>query len=366
MKKLRHLLAVFLGLSTCGTLLVLYATRGERGADSNPPSSAERRNSVTRGLPEPLPALTGYINFIDRKVFFKASHMRLLNKIRAHKDITMDRRLAESGNNGVLSWLATGDQWCPAWALQVHCKSCALVTSSGHLIGSKRGAEIDQVECVIRMNDAPTLGYQEDVGRRTSLRVVAHSSIQRLLQKGSQLLNASREPAFIFWGPSSCLRRDGKGRLYNQLQLIHRIAPRLKLHTISRQKMLHFDQLFERETGKDRKTSNSWLSTGWFTMIIALELCDRIDVYGMVPPNLCRDPTHRQVPYHYYEPSGIDECTMYMSHELGRKGSHHRFITEKRVFARWAKKYSIHFHQPEWGPGSESAAANLTGAGGSQ
>ncbi|XP_062920794.1 alpha-N-acetylgalactosaminide alpha-2,6-sialyltransferase 5 isoform X2 [Mobula hypostoma] len=318
MKKLRHLLAVFLGLSTCGTLLVLYATRGERGADSNPPSSAERRNSVTHGLPEPLPALTGYINFIDRK------------------------------------------------ALQVHCKSCALVTSSGHLIGSKRGAEIDQVECVIRMNDAPTLGYQEDVGRRTSLRVVAHSSIQRLLQKGSQLLNASREPAFIFWGPSSCLRRDGKGRLYNQLQLIHRIAPRLKLHTISRQKMLHFDQLFERETGKDRKTSNSWLSTGWFTMIIALELCDRIDVYGMVPPNLCRDPTHRQVPYHYYEPSGIDECTMYMSHELGRKGSHHRFITEKRVFARWAKKYSIHFHQPEWGPGSESAAANLTGADGSQ
>ncbi|XP_072918694.1 alpha-N-acetylgalactosaminide alpha-2,6-sialyltransferase 5 isoform X2 [Hemitrygon akajei] len=318
MKKLRHLIAVFLGLSTCGTLLVLYATKGERGADSNPPTSAERRNSVTRELPEPLPALTGYINFIDRK------------------------------------------------ALQVHCNSCALVTSSGHLIGSKRGAEIDQVECVIRMNDAPTRGYQEDVGRRTSLRVVAHSSIQRLLQKGSELLNASRQAAFIFWGPSSCMRRDGKGRLYNQLQLIHRMAPHLKLHTISRQKMLHFDQLFKRETGKDRKTSNSWLSTGWFTMIIALELCDRIDVYGMVPPELCRDPTHQQVPYHYYEPSGIDECTMYMSHELGHKGSHHRFITEKRVFARWAKKYSIHFHQPEWGPGSESAAANLTRADGSQ
>ncbi|XP_072918696.1 alpha-N-acetylgalactosaminide alpha-2,6-sialyltransferase 5 isoform X4 [Hemitrygon akajei] len=283
MKKLvRHLIAVFLGLSTCGTLLVLYATKGERGADSNPPTSAERRNSVTRELPEPLPALTGYINFIDRK------------------------------------------------ALQVHCNSCALVTSSGHLIGSKRGAEIDQVECVIRMNDAPTRGYQEDVGRRTSLRVVAHSSIQRLLQKGSELLNASRQAAFIFWGPSSCMRRDGKGRLYNQLQLIHRMAPHLKLHTISRQKMLHFDQLFKRETGKDR------------------------------------DPTHQQVPYHYYEPSGIDECTMYMSHELGHKGSHHRFITEKRVFARWAKKYSIHFHQPEWGPGSESAAANLTRADGSQ
>ncbi|XP_069798488.1 alpha-N-acetylgalactosaminide alpha-2,6-sialyltransferase 5 [Narcine bancroftii] len=303
---LRRAIVVFLGLSACGTLLVLYSTKGERRGGSKLPGSAEGWSTGRDRRPEPA-ALTGYINLIDRK------------------------------------------------GLQVHCNSCALVTSSGHLTGSRRGAEIDHAECVIRMNDAPTRGYQEDVGQRTSLRVVAHSSIQQLLQKGGELLNASREPAFIFWGPSSCMRRDGKGRLYNQLQLIHRSVPGLRLHTITRQKMLHFDQLFERETGKDRKMSNSWLSTGWFTMIIALELCDTIDVYGMVPPDLCRDPAHRQVPYHYYEPTGIDECTMYISHELGRKGSHHRFITEKRVFAKWAKKYSIHFHEPEWEPGSEVA-----------
>lgn len=37
-----------------------------------------------------------------------------------------------------------------------------------------------------------------------------------------------------------------------------------------------------------RKSSNSWLSTGWFTMVIALELCDRTNVFGMVPPEFCR------------------------------------------------------------------------------
>lgn len=37
-----------------------------------------------------------------------------------------------------------------------------------------------------------------------------------------------------------------------------------------------------------RRISNSWLSTGWFTMTIALELCDRINVYGMVAPDFCR------------------------------------------------------------------------------
>lgn len=64
--------------------------------------------------------------------------------------------------------------------LKMHCRDCALVTSSGHLLRSGQGPQIDQTECVIRMNDAPTRGYGRDVGNRTSLRVIAHSSIQRI------------------------------------------------------------------------------------------------------------------------------------------------------------------------------------------
>uniref|UniRef100_A0A8C0BXX1 Alpha-N-acetylgalactosaminide alpha-2,6-sialyltransferase 5 n=1 Tax=Buteo japonicus TaxID=224669 RepID=A0A8C0BXX1_9AVES len=234
--------------------------------------------------------------------------------------------------------------------LKMHCKSCALVTSSGHLLGSKQGDRIDETECVIRMNDAPTRGYGKDVGNKTSLRVIAHSSIQRILRNRNELLNMSRGAVFIFWGPSSYMRRDGKGLVYNNLQLMNQILPQLKAYMISRHKMLQFDDLFKRETGKDRKISNTWLSTGWFTMTIALELCDRINVYGMVPPDFCRDPNHLSVPYHYYEPLGPDECTMYISHERGRKGSHHRFITEKRVFENWARTFNIHFFQPDWKP----------------
>lgn len=144
-----------------------------------------------------------------------------------------------------------------------------------------------------------------------------------------------------------------------------------------------------------RKRSNSWLSTGWFTMAIAVEICDRINVYGMIPPEFCKwdflfhihhnavgsllcilcfhsnlivfwwfmtiSVTHvtvllrspnlePSVPYHYYEPAGPDECKMYLSHEQGRHGSHHRFITEKRVFANWARMFNIHFYQPYWRP----------------
>lgn len=78
-------------------------------------------------------------------------------------------------------------------------------------------------------------------------------------------------------------------------------------------------------------------------------LCSSLTVISL---SSHRDPKHPSVPYHYYEPSGPDECTMYLSHERGRKGSHHRFITEKRVFKNWARTFNIHFFQPDWKPES--------------
>ncbi|VTJ67654.1 Hypothetical predicted protein [Marmota monax] len=143
-------------------------------------------------------------------------------------------------------------QWPGERPLKMHCRDCALVTSSGHLLHSRQGPQIDQTECVIRMNDAPTRGYGRDVGNRTSLRVIAHSSIQRILRNRHDLLNVSQGTVFIFWGPSSYMRRDGKGQVYNNLQLLSQVLPRLKAFMITRHKMLHFDELFKQETGKDR------------------------------------------------------------------------------------------------------------------
>lgn len=149
----------------------------------------------------------------------------------------------------------TFDLWpltSPPQPLRMHCRTCALVTSSGHLTGSKRGEDIDRSECVIRMNDAPSVGYQRDVGQRTSLRVIAHSSLQRVLRSRQELLNASQDTVFIFWGPSSSMRRDGKGQVYNNLRLLNQQLPKLKVYIISLLKMLKFDELFKNETGIDR------------------------------------------------------------------------------------------------------------------
>eukprot|EP00899_Mesostigma_viride_P013082 jgi/Mesvir1/21775/Mv04174-RA.1 len=48
--------------------------------------------------------------------------------------------------------------------------TCAVVGSSDHMLGCSAGSEIDGHDVVIRLNDAPTVGHERDVGSRTTLR----------------------------------------------------------------------------------------------------------------------------------------------------------------------------------------------------
>lgn len=234
--------------------------------------------------------------------------------------------------------------------MSLRCHNCALVTSSSHVLGSQAGEEIDRTECVIRMNDAPTLGYETDVGNRTSLRVVAHSSVFRVVRRPNEFLRQTdSNPVIIFWGPPNKIGKDAKGTLYRLIQRVSMSYSNVSCFTVTPGKMRRFDSLFHRETGRDRQKSHSWLSTGWFTMVMAIEICDNIKVYGMVTPNHCgKKPVSKKMPYHYYKPRGSDECVTYLQNESGRRGNHHRFITEKQVFARWAKQYNITFTHPNW------------------
>ncbi|XP_060107376.1 alpha-N-acetylgalactosaminide alpha-2,6-sialyltransferase 6 [Heteronotia binoei] len=230
--------------------------------------------------------------------------------------------------------------------LDRHCNQCAIITSSSHLLKSKLGPEIDRTECTIRMNDAPTTGYEADVGNKTTFRVVAHSSLYRVLKRPQEFVNKTPDTILIFWGPPIKMEQ-----VFNKvIQRVSVSFPNMSAFVTTKKRMSQFDNLFRKETGKDRVTSRSWLSTGWFTMVIAIELCDRVHVYGMVPPNYCTrwNPLPCKMPYHYYEPKGPDECFTYIHNERSRKGNHHRFITEKRVFANWATLYNITFSHPDW------------------
>uniref|UniRef100_A0A669CHD6 ST6 N-acetylgalactosaminide alpha-2,6-sialyltransferase 6 n=1 Tax=Oreochromis niloticus TaxID=8128 RepID=A0A669CHD6_ORENI len=190
----------------------------------------------------------------------------------------------------------------PSQSMTMQCHNCAFLTSSGHILGSRVGDEIDHTECVICINDAPTTGYESDVG--------GHSSVSYVFRNPNEFLRRTdSHSVIIFWGPPYKIRKDPKAAFYGSLQRVSMTYRDISYLTVTPSKMLTFDDLFLRETGYDR--------TGWFTMVIAIEICDNIKAYGMVPPNHCGQ-------------------------------GQHRFITEKRVFARWAKQYNITFTHPRW------------------
>ncbi|XP_038961570.1 alpha-N-acetylgalactosaminide alpha-2,6-sialyltransferase 6 isoform X5 [Rattus norvegicus] len=139
------------------------------------------------------------------------------------------------------------------------------------------------------MNDAPTTGYSADVGNKTTFRVVAHSSVFRVLRKPQEFVNRTPETVFIFWGPPNKMQKP-QGSLLRVIQRAGLAFPNMEAYAVSQARMQQFDDLFRGETGKDREKSHSWLSTGWFTMVIAVELCDHVHVYGMVPPDYCSGP----------------------------------------------------------------------------
>lgn len=231
--------------------------------------------------------------------------------------------------------------------LDLHCNRCALVSSSGQMLGAGAGEEIDQIGCVIRMNNAPTQGYENDVGSRTAVRVVSHTSVPLLVKNQQYYFQQSAETTYVFWGPERNMRQDGKGRVYNVLLKIAKKYPNVQIYAVSRDKVQDCDAVFQNETGKNRMKTGAFLSTGFFTMILALDMCDSIHVYGMIDDNYCSQANHSVVPYHYYEQNRINECRMYKVHEHTQRQGH-RFITEKAIYAKWATRHKIDFKHPKW------------------
>ncbi|XP_027725391.1 alpha-N-acetyl-neuraminyl-2,3-beta-galactosyl-1,3-N-acetyl-galactosaminide alpha-2,6-sialyltransferase [Vombatus ursinus] len=227
------------------------------------------------------------------------------------------------------------------------CRRCALVSSSGQMLGSRWGPEIDETECVLRMNQAPTAGYEADVGHRSTLRMVSHTSVPLLLRNQSYFFQQARDTVYVVWGPGKRMNRDQGGSTYRTLLKVKEMYPGVQLYTLTDHMMAYCDEVFQNETGKNRMKSGSFLSTGWFTMILAMELCEQIVVYGMVSDSYCREKSPPSVPYHYFEKGKMDECHTYLVHEKAPRGAH-RFITEKAIFSRWAKKKSIVFTHPSW------------------
>uniref|UniRef100_UPI00358FC18C beta-galactoside alpha-2,6-sialyltransferase 2 isoform X2 n=1 Tax=Myxine glutinosa TaxID=7769 RepID=UPI00358FC18C len=164
-------------------------------------------------------------------------------------------------------------------------RTCAVVSSAGALLGSNLGSEIDTHDYVMRFNSAPTAGFEKDVGRKTSIRLM-----------NSQWFH---HPDFDFF-PTFLRRRQRQPNQY--LYLIHP-AFYWGLWDILRENL-------------NEELPRNPPSSGFIGLMLMLWLCDEVEAYEFLPSVRFTDLCH------YHQNLWIRECST---------GAYHPLLLEKRI-----------------------------------
>ncbi|XP_077351650.1 ST3 beta-galactoside alpha-2,3-sialyltransferase 7 isoform X3 [Festucalex cinctus] len=180
------------------------------------------------------------------------------------------------------------------------CRRCVVVGSGGILHGSHLGSHIDQYDVIIRMNNAPVLGYERDAGSRTTIRLMypegAPSSADEY-NKTSIVALVVFKSLDLDW-LTSVIAKQPLG-FWSKLWFWKEVVDDIPLRA-ENFRILHPEII--RKTGEvlqkySQKQGNSMVPTlGAGAVVMALQLCDHVSLagfgYNMQNPH---------APLHYYE-----------------------------------------------------------------
>lgn len=103
------------------------------------------------------------------------------------RNTRMYLRAQRSGLTSTCGWSGSPDALSRGLALPKRVSSaprtCAVVGSADILRLSPQGRAIDSHTLVWRLNNAPTAGFERQVGRRTSVRVINHVAIEKWVMR---------------------------------------------------------------------------------------------------------------------------------------------------------------------------------------
>ncbi|AST09556.1 23-sialyltransferase [NY_014 poxvirus] len=152
---------------------------------------------------------------------------------------------------------------------------CALVTSSGSLVGSRHGSDIDSHDAVIRFNDAIVKGFEKDVGSKTSLRIVNSQLVFKRPLFSKRLHNIA------VWDPSK----------YNENITSWMANPEFNFFPVLRNKK-DYDIISPKFIWKLWDIIQSYYieqiqpnppSSGFIGIVIAMQICNTVTIYEYIP-----------------------------------------------------------------------------------
>lgn len=152
----------------------------------------------------------------------------------------------------------------------VGCRRCAVVGNSGNLRESWYGPHIDSHDFVLRMNKAPTAGFEADVGSKTTHHFVYPESFRELAENVSMVLV-----------PFKTLDLEWVISAITTGTISHTYIPVPSKIKVRKDQILIYHPAFI------KYVFDSWLqghgrypSTGILSVIFSLHICDEVDLYG--------------------------------------------------------------------------------------
>ncbi|KAL1255099.1 hypothetical protein QQF64_013160 [Cirrhinus molitorella] len=164
------------------------------------------------------------------------------------------------------------------------CRTCAVVGNSGNILGSHYGPLIDLHDFVLRINKGLTEGYEKDVGSKTTHRIVYPESAMDL-DSSTHLMLLPFKVLDIQWLISAFTTKN----------ITHTYMEVPSTIKANKDKVMIVHPEFIKYVYDNWAEGHArYPSTGFLTLIIALHICDEVNVFGF-------GATSDKIWNHYFE-----------------------------------------------------------------